>query len=639
MSKKNVQTEEAATMEQPAATFQMMPLTDILEDPHQPRKRFDETDLAELIQSVKEHGILQPIMIRDCGTTLPFENSRHVFTIVCGARRFRAAEAAGLKEIPVVIRSLSDDQAVEIQIIENLQRKDVNPMEEANAFVDLKGRGFTVEEMALKVGKSGVYVTQRMKLADLVEGFQEYMYAGRLRLTDAFKLCRFAPDIQNELCKSVRAPKDWQKRKSWSCEISSWLLDEKEYDLKDAPFDLKDPDLYPDAGACIHCPHNSASNKLLFPDLNGKKICHNSGCFIIKTKKNYAQKIETAIADPDILFVSMISYPDKQQKEKIKVAQELGAIVIEGSENFDCIMPPDKIETWEQYLEEENDEWSDDMTKEQKNNALQECKEGYARMQQEYDDDLKEYKDLMAAGKFKKAFVVNGNWEAKEGAIIPIRLTLRKGAKITAPADAKQDIRTLEIEQEISTIEGRRERNGELDREKVFKRVMKDLEPKMKDDAPLLMEEKLAMMVYLFQSAGYEPANWLKMTLQIGHDYTRKLLFDELQKLSKNVIDNLFNEMIRRTIFDKLVINKCEDFKKYGAAAAIYQVACIHIKDTVVHYGAEQAQKAEKREKNVTKRIEALNQQKNELLQTDPEPKAKKKDIPGKRKTKAKKKK
>jgi ParB family chromosome partitioning protein len=154
--------------------FKLTPLKEIHPDPNQPRKFYDESAMQELIQSVKEKGILQPILVRPNGNG---------FVLVCGERRYRASVAAGLTEIPTVIRHLSDDEALELQIIENLQRKDVHPMEEAVAFkslLDNKQKVHTLEEIAARVGKSEFYVRQRMKLNALTKDWQEVFYSKKM---------------------------------------------------------------------------------------------------------------------------------------------------------------------------------------------------------------------------------------------------------------------------------------------------------------------------------------------------------------------------------------------------------------------------------------------------------------------------
>jgi len=138
-------------------------------NPNQPRKKFDEDSLAELARSVEQHGILQPLIVRPNGDN---------YEVVAGERRLRAAKIAGLTHVPVLIRTLSDREMMEIALIENLQREDLNPLEEAEAYKRLMEEyNYTQEQLALRVGKSrsaiantlrllGLHTTVRKMLAD-----------------------------------------------------------------------------------------------------------------------------------------------------------------------------------------------------------------------------------------------------------------------------------------------------------------------------------------------------------------------------------------------------------------------------------------------------------------------------------------
>jgi len=126
--------------------------------PLQPRRTFDEAAIAELAASVAEKGVLQPIVVR------PVDGG---FEVVAGERRLRAAQRAGLTTIPAVVRELSDQEALEIAIIENLQREDLNPIEEARAFKQLLGFGMSQEQLSIAVGRSRSAVANQLRLLTL----------------------------------------------------------------------------------------------------------------------------------------------------------------------------------------------------------------------------------------------------------------------------------------------------------------------------------------------------------------------------------------------------------------------------------------------------------------------------------------
>ena len=136
----------------------------------QPRKAFDEEKIQQLSESIKEHGIIQPILLKKDGDT---------YSIIAGERRWRAAKAAGLKEVPVIIMDIDEKGVLEISLIENIQRQDLNPIEEAWAFRKLiEDFAFTQEELGRRLGKSRTALSNTMRLLNLDARVQEYLIDG-----------------------------------------------------------------------------------------------------------------------------------------------------------------------------------------------------------------------------------------------------------------------------------------------------------------------------------------------------------------------------------------------------------------------------------------------------------------------------
>ncbi len=157
-------------------------------NPDQPRKRFDETELDELAASIKGRGLLQPILVR------PIPGERDAFQIVAGERRWRASQKAGLHEVPIVVRNLNDQEVVEIAIIENVQRADLNPIEEARgyqALIDLFGH--TQEEIAKTIGKSRSHVANTLRLLALPPRVRDLLFDEKLSAGHARAIAA-APD-------------------------------------------------------------------------------------------------------------------------------------------------------------------------------------------------------------------------------------------------------------------------------------------------------------------------------------------------------------------------------------------------------------------------------------------------------------
>ena len=149
-------------------------LKSIKPNPYQPRKVFDPVAIEELSDSIKEHGILQPIIVRKTGMT---------YEIVVGERRFRAAKLAGLEEIPAVVRNLTDEETMELAILENLQREDLTPIEEAEAYHNLmENLKLTQEQLAFRLGKSRSHIANHVRLLSLPKKIRELITEAKLSM-------------------------------------------------------------------------------------------------------------------------------------------------------------------------------------------------------------------------------------------------------------------------------------------------------------------------------------------------------------------------------------------------------------------------------------------------------------------------
>lgn len=167
----NMTSQEAAT-DSNAGGILYIDINDIKPNVNQPRKAFDEEKLEDLAASIKEHGLIQPVVLRSVGTG---------YEIVAGERRWRAARKAGVKEIPCIVRELSDEENMLLAIIENMQREDLNPIEEAegiNQMIDTYG--LTQDDVSRSVGKSRPYITNCLRLLKLPEDIQRFVADGQL---------------------------------------------------------------------------------------------------------------------------------------------------------------------------------------------------------------------------------------------------------------------------------------------------------------------------------------------------------------------------------------------------------------------------------------------------------------------------
>lgn len=168
------------------STQEELQLIDIEPNPEQPRKVFDEEELANLADSIRKEGLLQPIIVRP-------KNDK--YQIVAGERRWQASQIAGLKSVPVRIIDMDDEQALRIALVENLQRSDLNAIEEARGYKDLMAKGgLTQAELATAVSKSRSAVANSLRLLDLPEQIQDYVYEGALTAGHARAILSIADD-------------------------------------------------------------------------------------------------------------------------------------------------------------------------------------------------------------------------------------------------------------------------------------------------------------------------------------------------------------------------------------------------------------------------------------------------------------
>ena len=170
--------EDAAPSFESDARIETLPLREIEPDPDQPRKTFDDETLGELAASIAEHGLLQPIAVRPHGLD--------TYLIVAGERRWRACRMAGLNEVPVIIKDVTDEQAMELALVENLQREDLDPVEEAAGIRELMTRcGLTQEQAAQKLGKSRSALANSLRLLNLPDSVLELLKGGFLNIGHA----------------------------------------------------------------------------------------------------------------------------------------------------------------------------------------------------------------------------------------------------------------------------------------------------------------------------------------------------------------------------------------------------------------------------------------------------------------------
>jgi ParB/RepB/Spo0J family partition protein len=270
--------------------FQLVPRTVLEPSATNPRKTFDQARLAELARTIAEHGILEPILAR------PHPDKKKaaagVLEIVAGERRWRAAEIAKRADVPAIVRDLSDKQALEIQTIENAQREDLHPLEQADGYERLiKDFGYTPEKIADAIGKSRAHVFQIRKLRNLAPKLREAFVADEMDTTLATVLARVpGAELQAQAWQDLKRefPKGFSFRIAADFVRRNYMLD-----LGRAPFNIQDASLVPSAGTCGGCPKRTGNQGDLFPDVKNGNVCTDPVCFGKKRDAARAREIQT----------------------------------------------------------------------------------------------------------------------------------------------------------------------------------------------------------------------------------------------------------------------------------------------------------------------------------------------------------
>lgn len=543
--------------------FKMIPLSEIHPDKNQPRKFFDDHSLQELTESIREKGVLQPIVVRPNGNG---------YILVCGERRYRASVAvqAAVKtrsEIPAVVRSLTDDEALEIQFVENIQRSDVHPMDEASTFKQMmenKLHPYTIADIAAKINKPESYVAHRLVLNNLLPSLQKEFWAGKFLIGHAILFARLSSEDQKEVDKQCR---DWRSKEFKSVnEVRSYIDINIIKNLSSAPFKKDDPTLNPEMGACTTCRFRSGANTTLFNDIKETDRCLNPACFEKKCNAGLVLQVKKLIEEhPETIFLDY-GYT--------KPLPEISKLM------SDYKIKPLK-------------------------------------------DDGKSFSVYTSYGKKAKGFWISGH---KVGKFETIYL---KGVDNEKSSSSSEDsVNSFDVE--IAGIKQRTKRAAELDDEKVWLRIHHEIihtksanESRMNPD---LMGNKnlspidIAALIYaMFEkcSAGDKILNvfGFKESSYGGYLYGKDKFKASAKFLTAS--PEQFNQVCRIfivSVLDSAVSSHTAD----AGHSLLKQVAEQYKKQEIAVFELEQKEKREKRENRAAVRIKALQTQKKEQAAKKP---------------------
>lgn len=417
--------------------FEEILISQIVEHPDNPRKTFDEAALNELAASIKEKGVIQPIVVRKFGIVISKkkDSSPAGYQVICGARRFRASKIAEQETIPCIIRELSDEEALELMLIENLQRKDVDPFEEASGYQALVNQSKkSIEEVAAKMGVSASHVARRLRLNALHKDFKAAFSKNEITIGVCLEIARHADQVQKDLADLYK--QKWERRNFATVKDIKEIIEENILLLLDkAPFKRNDAELLPKAGACTTCPFNTGTQGVLFEDTK-KAYCQKKECYDKKVELHQAQQLQKIITkNPEIMLVA---YSHNMSSEEVEMANKVGTVT--SLQGYRVIADPGKepqkpkksaynLENYESQ-EELDADFKEDM-------------EQYQEELTDWKDEVREYKEAE-----KTAIKAYDVYSGKYIYIKPVTLSRasQSGIDVSEVSDTQKEAMKEELE-------------------------------------------------------------------------------------------------------------------------------------------------------------------------------------------------
>jgi len=479
-----------------------------------PRKVVDPNSIIELSESIKSVGLLQPITVRLFRNHKSPEDS--LYELVLGSRRLAACKLLGFTEIPAIIKDMDDNQTLEAMIVENLQRKDIEPIDEAESFRELIEKGYDCAHIALKVGKSEAFIRGRIKLNDLIKEFKDMLSANKLVLSNAYELCKIQRDIQEAIyeqhyAEGIDQANDWSRL---SVSEIREMLTKTFYSLKDVDFDKTE---------CNGCRFNTTTSSSLFNEYN-ENNCTNVSCYQAKKKNHLVEEINSCLNnDIDIMVV--------EGKEKtISQLKSLGVEnpVLYNPSRVELVLTPE-VPLLDEYEDEEQ----------YKNDMLI------------YTRDMDGFGEKQKALGFKPAFTI-GMLKSKIKYVfykLKESVPLVNPVEENVPQEVQAAVNEVKIDkaEEISKLKKKDIRNVELMQEKIIedtKKLIIDSDYRDKDFSLFDLEEDI-----LFGCMFYLTTNTIMSDI--------KSKFDKKKSFMENIkaLDSATKNVVKRAYIKQLIVS------------------------------------------------------------------------------------
>jgi len=547
----------------------------IVADPLQPRKTYNEILLKGLSESIKKHGVLQPITVRKSGND---------YIIVMGERRYRASKLAGMKTIPCIVREYESNDVLEVQIIENLQRQGVEPTEEADAIAYLSEK-YSASEIAKRLGRGDNFIRQRLKLARLIEGFKIYVRKGEMTISLGVGVALFEPEEQQMMLETMG--------EDFNAHQINRMIKDQTYDLEKAPFDISDKKLVAKAGACSECPFNAANQGNLFGD--GKMVCTKSACYETKKNKSFLNLIEKSKKERILLIPEIQKYWAEEESNQLVISQlEKNKMKVYLLDDVEIIENP--IEPTLEVIKEEyrNYDYTQDELKEELDEAIE-----------TYKEEFEKYDSAEENG-FVKGIIFHPESYLHKEVFVKINEESDNDSEVRSVPLANRKMADCLPDEQIEKIKEREIRKKQIENNKQFEQVIEMIrETKYIDTKKTLsVDEMVAFSLSLYEN-NVDYMSQQKYFSGLLGDTSKMTRIEIVENFKKNFKKEIFHKLIR-FILTKQVHFGEQNHTNNLVNISFYNAMQGYYKSKITSIESEYAEKRDKREKRLNERIASL---------------------------------
>ena len=453
-----------------------IPLVRIHTSPLNPRKTIDEGDLQDLSNNIKQQGLLQPITVRpiEADDTNPLGGE---FEIVCGERRYRAVSMLEEDTIPCIVREMSDEEALDAMITENLQRKDVDPIEEAFAFGQLHAHGKSLEELALRFGKSKRFIQERIKLNELLPELRQWVTKGWMNIGAAMHICKLTEDEQRQFFEGYTKEEVGDDTDPITKQDAIDFTDDLFMTIDRAAWDK---DFTGSCGTtCEKCPFNNANVGCLFYEMKP----HDATCTSRERwdKKRHSWLLNMVEENADVL----VKYGEDLETGKTVVVAEPNSYYAERNPEYEPLLERIKEMGFEVVSKDDYFErWSS-------------YQEGDERLQEKLDNN-----------ELYRCLVVEAGWRGTE---IHVRYYQFKKQGTEQSSD---EVNAMQLVNEYK--ENQRKSTTALASK--LRDILRDMEPTELSTEPLNQTESLVLMTLILKKCSYQLRNALNINSTYSPD-------------------------------------------------------------------------------------------------------------------------